>query len=244
MCHLLSVPARISMCIGCVECRVDSPFDCDQIELWIVILRQVLVFLWIFFCVCMRLEYYKNKIDMGIDWGFAYRIYNTGDLQEAPRTCQVWKVLHSALIHKSQWQQGATWSFHLLPSINNGDACPMGHASTTGDTQEVPRTSQALHKLCLPQNLVCHACSPLWTCPHPRWVPHLTLSPQQAFRLPGHLPVQQDGPAITSTLMCGLGRQPICSTHYLWVEMIVHALRSVQPPLGTLKRPQSLPGTT
>ena len=76
MCHLLSVPARISMCIGRVECHVDSPFDCDQIELWIVILQQVLVFLWIFFCVCMRLEYYKDRIDMGIDWGFAYQIYN------------------------------------------------------------------------------------------------------------------------------------------------------------------------
>ena len=34
--------------------------------------------------------------------------------------------------------------------------CPMGHAFTTGDTQVVPRTSQALHKLCLPQNLICH----------------------------------------------------------------------------------------
>ena len=68
--------ARISMRVDRVECRIDSPFDCDQIELWIVILRQVLVVLWIFFCVCMRLEYYKDRIDMGIDWGFAYQIYN------------------------------------------------------------------------------------------------------------------------------------------------------------------------
>ena len=76
MCHPLTVPARISMRVDRVECRIDSPFDCDQIELWIVILRQVLVVLWIFFCVCMRFEYYKDRIDMGIDWGFAYRIYN------------------------------------------------------------------------------------------------------------------------------------------------------------------------
>ena len=45
----------------------------------------------------------------------------------------------------------------LLPmSDDDDDACPMGHASTTGDTQAVPRTSQAPHKLCLPQNLDCH----------------------------------------------------------------------------------------
>ena len=37
--------ARISMRVDRVECLIDSPFDCDQIELWIVILRQVLVVL-------------------------------------------------------------------------------------------------------------------------------------------------------------------------------------------------------
>ena len=50
-------------------------------------------------------------------------------------------------------------SSHLLPFLpmsDNDNARPMGHASTTGDTQAVPRTSQALHKLHLPQNLVWH----------------------------------------------------------------------------------------
>ena len=82
-----------------------------------------------------------------------------GDLQEAPRICQMLQVPHPVLIHKSQWGQGATQLSHLfllLPTSNNDDACPKGHASTTGDTQAVPRTSQALHKLCLHQNLVCH----------------------------------------------------------------------------------------
>ena len=36
----------------------------------------------------------------------------------------------------------------------------MGHASTAGDTQVLPRTSQALHKLHLPQNLVCPCLEP------------------------------------------------------------------------------------
>ena len=45
----------------------------------------------------------------------------------------------------------------FLRAMSDDDAaCPMGHASTAGDTQAVPRTSQALHKLHLPQNLVCH----------------------------------------------------------------------------------------
>ena len=81
------------------------------------------------------------------------------DLQEVPRICQTSQVPHPALIHKSQWGQGTTQSSHLfllLPTSNNNDACPLGHASTTGDTQVVSRTSQALHKLRLPQNLVCH----------------------------------------------------------------------------------------
>ena len=43
----------------------------------------------------------------------------------------------------------------LLPMSDDDDACPMGHASTTGDTQAVPRTSQAPHKLRLTQNLDC-----------------------------------------------------------------------------------------
>ena len=87
-----------------------------------------------------------------------------GDLQEGPRIFQTLQapqtlqVPHLALIHKSQQGQGATQSsrlFLLLPTSNNDDAFPKGHASTTGDTQAVPRTSQALHKLPLPQNLVC-----------------------------------------------------------------------------------------
>ena len=89
----------------------------------------------------------------------------TRDLQEVPRirqTSQAPQMLqapHPALIHKSQWGQGATRSSHLfplLPTSNDDDACPKGHASTTGDTQVVPRTSQVPHKLRLPQNLVFH----------------------------------------------------------------------------------------
>ena len=47
-------------------------------------------------------------------------------------------------------------SASVLPTSNDNDACPMGHASTTGDTQAVPRTSQTPHKLRLTQNLNCH----------------------------------------------------------------------------------------
>ena len=43
----------------------------------------------------------------------------------------------------------------LLPMSDDDDACPMGHASTTGDIQAVPRTSQVPHKLRLTQNLDC-----------------------------------------------------------------------------------------
>ena len=39
----------------------------------------------------------------------------------------------------------------LLPMSDDNNACPMGHASNTGDTQVVPRISQAPHKLCLPK---------------------------------------------------------------------------------------------
>ena len=90
----------------------------------------------------------------------------TEDLQEVPRICQTSQtpqtsqVPHPALIHKSQQGQGTTQLsclFLLLPTSNDDDACPKGHASTTGDTQAVPRTSQMLHKLRLPQNLVCIA---------------------------------------------------------------------------------------
>ena len=86
------------------------------------------------------------------------------DLQEVPRICQTsqapqtLQAPHPALIHKSQRGQGATRSsrlFPLLPTSNNDDASTKGHASTTGDTQAVPRTSQAPHKLHLPQNLIC-----------------------------------------------------------------------------------------
>ena len=100
------------------------------------------------------------------DYGHSLECASTaGDLQEAPRICQTSQALqtlqvpHPALIHMSQRGQGATQSSHLfllLPTSNNNDACPKGHASTTGDTQVVPRTSQVLHKLHLPQNLVCH----------------------------------------------------------------------------------------
>ena len=88
-----------------------------------------------------------------------------GDIQEVPRIRQTLQALqtlqvpHPALIHNSQQGQGATQSsclFPLLPTSNNDDACPKGHAYTIGDTQAVPRTSQELHKLRLPQNLVCH----------------------------------------------------------------------------------------
>ena len=82
----------------------------------------------------------------------------TRDLQVVPRNCQMLQAPHPVLIHKSQQCQGTTQLsclFPLLPTSNNNDACPKGHASTTGDTQ-VPRTSQALHKLRLSQNLVCH----------------------------------------------------------------------------------------
>ena len=70
------------MRVGRVECRVDSPFECDEIELWIEVLRRILVVLWIIFSVWRKLEYCEDKIDLGIDWGFAYRIYNKG--------CTVW----------------------------------------------------------------------------------------------------------------------------------------------------------
>ena len=83
----------------------------------------------------------------------------TRDLQVVPRNCQMLQAPHPVLIHKSQQCQGTTQLsclFPLLPTSNNNDACPKGHASTAGDTQVVPRTSQALHKLRLPQNLVCH----------------------------------------------------------------------------------------
>ena len=101
-----------------------------------------------------------------------------GDLQKALRTClqdrpsccsmqlhgqptalsQLLQAPHPALIHKSQWCQGTTRSSHLLPLLPTSDddnACPMGHAYTAGNTQVVPRTSQAPHKLRLPQNLDC-----------------------------------------------------------------------------------------
>ena len=34
----------------------------------------------------MRLEYYKDKTDMGIDWGFAYQIYNIQEYLENIRS--------------------------------------------------------------------------------------------------------------------------------------------------------------
>ena len=72
---------------------------------------------------------------------------DAGDLQEAPRTGQVWQAPHPVLICESQQPQGTTLSFHLLPTSDDNNACPMGYASTAGDTQEVPRTCQVLHKL-------------------------------------------------------------------------------------------------
>ena len=80
-----------------------------------------------------------------------------------PWNCQTSQAPHPALIHKSQWHQGATLSSHLLlllPMSNDDDACSMGHASTAGDTQVVPRTSQLLHELCLPHDLVCPCLQP------------------------------------------------------------------------------------
>ena len=121
-----------------------------------------------------------------------------GDLQAVPRNCQMLQAPHPALSHKSQRHQGATQLSHLFPMLpmsNDNDACPKGHASTTGDTQAVPRTSQALHKLRLPQNLVCH-------CIHTHVWHEKTTHPFHSLSMSGNN----------------------------------NALRSMQPPLGTLKR--------
>ena len=78
-------------------------------------------------------------------------------MSQAPQTSQ---APHPALIHKSPWPQGTTRSSCLLPTSDNDNACPRGYASTTGDTQEVPRTCQALHTLHLPQDYVCLCLQP------------------------------------------------------------------------------------
>ena len=98
MCHPLSVPARVSMRVGRVEYRIDSPFDCDQIELWIVVVWWVLVFLWIFFCVLRKLGYCEDRIDLGTDWGFAYRIYNIYKVLNINLDGSLTSPLHSAFL--------------------------------------------------------------------------------------------------------------------------------------------------
>ena len=53
-------------------------------------------------------------------------------------------------IHTCMWPWGTTCLFYSLLMSRNDNACYLEHATTTGDTQEVPRAFQALHNPCLP----------------------------------------------------------------------------------------------
>ena len=57
----------------------------------------------------MRLEYYKDRIDMGIDWGFAYQIYNMMCIQYL---CHYTK--QSNLTH--HWIQWVLQLKYLMPT--------------------------------------------------------------------------------------------------------------------------------
>ena len=64
--------------------------------------------------------------------------------------------LASHHIHTCMWPWGTTCLFHSLLMSRNNNAHSLEHATTTGDTQEVPRAHQALHKPRLPFHCLSH----------------------------------------------------------------------------------------
>ena len=100
-------------------------------------------------------------------------------------------------------------SASLLPTSDHDKACPMGHASTTGDTQEVPRTCQVLHKLHLPQNHV-HLCLQ----------PPADLTPSKVGPMP-----HTRSPANTQA-----AGAPSCAT-----GLACHHIHTCMQPWGTIK---------
>ena len=56
-------------------------------------------------------------------------------------------------VHTCMWPWETTCPFHSLIISRNNNAHSLEHATTTGDTQEVPRACQVLHKPCLPFQL-------------------------------------------------------------------------------------------
>ena len=78
-------------------------------------------------------------------------------------------------IHTHMWPWETTCPFCSLSMSRNDSAHSLEHATTTEDTQELPRAFQVPHKPCLP---LCSLAKPLpFTC-HP----HELQSPQQAGR--------------------------------------------------------------
>ena len=90
----------------------------------------------------------------------------------------------------------------------------MGHASIAGDTQAVPRTSQVLHKLCLPQNLVCPCLQP------PGDLPPNKVGPTPHTRSP--VSIQAAGAP-----SCETGRACCCIHTHVWPWETTHPFCSL-----------------
>ena len=111
-----------------------------------------------------------------------------GDLQEAPRNCQTSKALqtsqapHPVLIHRANGTR-------VLPNHPICFCCflratTMMHAPwdmhpPLGTLKQSPELLRHCIRCVYPKIWSAHTCSPLWTCPHPRRVPHLTPGPSK-----------------------------------------------------------------